>query len=169
MVACLLPSCVQTVLCHAFVPLIRQESQIYDLTQLGYSLLAFRVDAGEVFNKHHIWTYLQSNNKAYLSLRLTRIKAGGSFQNHWSTSVSYQTTSETPNMYVVILQLDSFHIFNYEETDWYTGWMAAADIGGFAFFLYILHFIVMTVLNVVLENNSKFLAPSAPRAQYNQL
>ena len=40
MVACLLSSCVQTVLCHAFVPLIRQESQIYDLTQLGILLSA---------------------------------------------------------------------------------------------------------------------------------
>ncbi len=51
--------------------------------------------------------------------------------------------------------------------------MAAADIGGFAFFMYILHWIVMTFMNIFMENNSKFLNAGAgngpQRAQYNTL
>jgi len=136
------------------------------------NLLAFKIAAGEHFDENDVWTYLAANNRAYLNLRLTRVKSGGSFKKFWSTQVSYTTSTAVPTQYVVILQMEHFFVFNYEKTDWYTGWMAAADIGGFAFFMYILHWIVMTFMNIFMENNSKFLnaAGNGPqRAQYNTL
>jgi len=61
-------------------------------------------------------------------------------------------------------------VFYYEKTEWYTGWMAAADIGGFAFFLYIIHWIVVTFLGIFLQRTSKFLGVGGPSApQYNSL
>jgi len=133
--------------------------------------LAFKVNAGESFDPNDVYQWLQSSNGAYISLSLARVKSGGSFQNYWSSKVSYRTNVAVKDLYIAILQMESFHVLNYEKTDWYTGWMAAADIGGFAFFLVILHWMVMTFLNIFMENNSKFLGTgaAAPRAQYNQL
>jgi len=137
------------------------------------AFLAFKVAAGETFDPNDVWTWLQSSNGAYLSLTLRRLKSmhHSGFQDFWETSVSYRTSLVTKDLYVAVLQMDSFHVFYYEETDWYTGWMAAADTGGFAFFVVILHWIVMTFMNIFMENNSKFLGTggAAQRATYNQL
>jgi hypothetical protein len=134
------------------------------------TLLAFRISPGSDMG-HHLWAHLQPSNRAYIDLRLSRVKWNSKgYHDFWSTQVDYRTSTATKYVYVAILRIESFLVFNYEKTDWYTGWMAAADIGGFAFFLVILHFIVMTFLNIFMENNSKFLgAGGAPRAQYNTL
>jgi len=55
------------------------------------------------------------------------------------------------------IKIGVFDVFHYEQTDFYTGWMATSDIGGAAFFLVIIHTIVMGLVSLCLENNSKYL------------
>lgn len=46
------------------------------------------------------------------------------------------------------------HIVEYDS---YNGWMALGDIGGFAFFMMILHTMVMMCIGVCFNNDSQFL------------
>ncbi|PRP83582.1 hypothetical protein PROFUN_09131 [Planoprotostelium fungivorum] len=55
------------------------------------------------------------------------------------------------------------------DDDAYTRWQSAADIGGFGFFLYILHSIVMFFVSLFLENNSVFLNGGAKTGSYQNL
>jgi hypothetical protein len=61
---------------------------------------------------------------------------------------------------VVSVIIESFGVEHYEQRSVYNGWMAMGDVGGFAFFLLILHTIVMLGVGVFLANDSRFLHSS---------
>jgi hypothetical protein len=71
--------------------------------------------------------------------------------------VHYQSTVSFPGYYVVSTIIESFGVEHLEQRSLYNGWMAMGDVGGFAFFLLILHTIVMLGVGVFLANDSKFL------------
>jgi hypothetical protein len=89
--------------------------------------------------------------------------------DYWYSDVSYfQPIQSTPlhgNIwsFKIIFNIVTFDVFHYEEMEYtdevgsFNGWMAAGAIGGFAYFMYILHTIVMFLLGFFLTNNSKFL------------
>jgi len=137
--------------------------------------LAFRVASGITFDKDNlddVWRWLQPSEGIFIDLNMIRVKPGKKWETIWRPSVHYRNDIVTKDLFTVNLQIDSFHIFNYEKTDWYTGWMAAADFGGFTFFLTIIHWISMNFLAIFLEKNSKFLGITGngpERAQYNTL
>jgi len=75
----------------------------------------------------------------------------------WEKSQIYHSTAITPGYYVVRTMISSFRINHYEQTNSYNGWMAVGGIGGFAFWMVILHTIVMAVVGFILPNESRFL------------
>jgi len=135
------------------------------------SYLAFGVTAGRTLDRTDAFHYILPTRGAFVSLRLSRAKAHDKTVDFWGVQLSYRNSIKpTTFTYDVILQIDSFHVFNYEETTWYTGWMSAADIGGFAFFMYIIHWIFTTFLGIFMERHSKFLGiGTSPAASYNTL
>jgi len=76
----------------------------------------------------------------------------------WEKSQIYHSTVSTPGHYVVKTTISSFRINHYEQTNSYNGWMAVGGIGGFAFWMVILHTIVMAVVGFILPNESRFLS-----------
>jgi len=54
-----------------------------------------------------------------------------------------------------------------QETDTFNGWMGVGEIGGFFFFLYVIHSILMAFIGLCLTNDSKFLGGN--NNQYSEL
>jgi len=75
----------------------------------------------------------------------------------WEKSQVYHSTVSTPGHYVVRTTISSFRVNHYEQTNSYNGWMAVGGIGGFAFWMVILHTIVIAVVGFVFSNESRFL------------
>jgi len=69
------------------------------------------------------------------------------------------------------LRFNDFRVLNFQKADLFNGWMGIGTIGGFAFFLYILHSGIMGMIGCFLPNTSKFLGGEhgARPSGYNNL
>jgi hypothetical protein len=107
-------------------------------------------------NSPGVWIFLK---KAFLQPQgaMNRELAGPNGIPVWEKSQLYHSTSHTPGYYVVRTLISSFRIDHFEQTDSYDGWMAVGGMGGFAFWMVILHTIAMIVVGFILSNESKFL------------
>jgi len=75
----------------------------------------------------------------------------------WEKSYVYHTTVHTPGEYYISTYIAGFRVEHLEQTNSYNGWMAVGGIGGFAFFMVVLHTLVMIIVGFALPNESKFL------------
>jgi len=106
--------------------------------------------------------FITPSNGALVEIMMATFKPlSGPTTNHWEKRLYYRSNAPTNigNAYAFTIDIEvaAFDVFHYEQTDFYTGWMSAADIGGAAFFLLVIHTIVMGLIALCLENNSKFL------------
>jgi len=128
----------------------------------------------EIFNNAEFgfaWSWLTPNENTWVLLTPTVIKtkSHGS-QTKWRREVVYHTTVTNKNSYKVNVKFNDFHVMHFIEEDLYDRWMSVGDIGGFAFFLYILHTAFMFIVGFVLDNDSKFLTGGASGSTgYNNL
>jgi hypothetical protein len=106
------------------------------------------------------------NNNAWITLVkevFRPVRARRNYDNgtdgfiNWGAHVVYHSTVSVPGHYSITTAIESFRVAHIEQSDTYDGWMAMGDIGGFAFFLLILHSIVVFVVGIFLSNESKFL------------
>jgi len=74
----------------------------------------------------------------------------------------YHSSKYMPGSYVISIVINSFHVMHLEQSDSYNGWQAVADIGGFAYFLLIIHTILMMIVGIFLQNNSSWLLGRDP-------
>jgi len=63
----------------------------------------------------------------------------------------------------------TFSVTHFETIDFFNGWMGVGAIGGFGFFLYILHAAIMGIIGLFITNNSVFLLGGAKRSTYDNL
>jgi len=87
----------------------------------------------------------------------------------WESSMSYlgqvawpegDIHLQTSAFFWVEIVINNFQILNYENVPndlSSKGWSMGAQIGGFAFFTYIIHWLAMILVAVFLDNNSKLL------------
>jgi len=75
------------------------------------------------------------------------------------TSLSHSSVY-TPGKYHVEIILSTFRVIHNEQMGAFTGWMAVGSIGGFAFWMLILHVIVMILVGFFFNNESRFLNAS---------
>jgi len=112
-------------------------------------------------NPYHQSLYLRPDNEIWVLLEKRVAKPehtdGDPYITFWRRRVHYQSTVSFPGYYVVSTIIESFGVEHLEQRSLYNGWMAMGDVGGFAFFLLILHTIVMLGVGVFLANDSKFL------------
>jgi hypothetical protein len=136
----------------------------------GYGLqdnlmLAWALDphSGYSSNPYHQVNYIGPDQGAYVFLEKEIVKPmhaldnGDTFLTFWRRRVHYESTVKVNGQYYVSTAIETFGVGHFEQKDIYNGWMAMGDVGGFAFFLLILHTIVMLGLGVFLANDSKFL------------
>jgi len=78
-------------------------------------------------------------------------------QTQWSRSLVYHTSESQSGYYGVTTIIGTFYVEHMEPADVYDGWRSFSDIGGFMFFLCVIHTILMLAVGIIFENNSKFL------------
>jgi len=79
----------------------------------------------------------------------------------WQTDLVYHSTNWQPKYYNLTTIMGTFLVRHFEPKDVYNGWMAVGNIGGVAFFMVIIHTILMIVFGLFLTNNSTFLTSSS--------
>jgi hypothetical protein len=83
----------------------------------------------------------------------------------WEKDWVYHTTVYVEGEYTVTIALDSFYVRNFDEIDEYEPAMAVGSIGGFWFWMILLHTLVMVLFGFCLTNDSKFLTKNDTRSQ----
>jgi len=102
-------------------------------------------------------TYIQPTQNAVLGIVKTVIKGNGVNSNVWGRNLMYQSSVADGQLFAVRMQYDTFSVFHWVEDSGFDSWLSVGGIGGFAFFMIILHTILMTLVEICLPNESKFL------------
>jgi len=90
--------------------------------------------------------------------------------------VQYQAQTSVASNWVpngarfgIMFRFLNFHVTYFEQQDLFNGWMGIGAIGGFAFFLYLLHWGVMALIGMFIANDSKYLGGSDRAKGYDNL
>eukprot|EP01121_Diplochlamys_sp_Union-15-3_P013507 TRINITY_DN4196_c0_g1_i3.p1 TRINITY_DN4196_c0_g1~~TRINITY_DN4196_c0_g1_i3.p1 ORF type:complete len:112 (-),score=14.35 TRINITY_DN4196_c0_g1_i3:67-402(-) len=80
----------------------------------------------------------------------------------WRISSQDRTTVSESFYVTFTLSIESFYVLHWHQYHSYTNWMVVADFGGVAFFLYIFHTLLMSIISLCITNNSRALGGQAP-------
>jgi len=106
-------------------------------------------------------TYVQPQQNAVIGLVKTVVKGNGVSSNLWGRNLMYQSSVSEGGLFAVRFQYDTFTVFHWVEDSGFDSWLSVGGIGGFAFFMLILHTILMTIVEICIPNESKFLKGGA--------
>jgi len=123
-------------------------------------LILFGLDMGHNNTWGDKWDlFVGPNANAHIYLQRSAVKhnSGKKDFDFWQKELVYHSSIFTNNTYNVTIQYRSLDTMHYQEYDYYNGWMAVSDVGGFAFFMSIILSIVMVAVGCVFDNNSRFL------------
>jgi len=109
------------------------------------------------------------NGDAWILVEQIMIKENGKEQGGWERNLVYHSTISQPGKYAISVIINSFRVLHIENFTWFSGWMATGDVGGFAYFLLILHTTIMIFVGLACVNDSKFLKGDATAAKYDNL
>jgi len=102
--------------------------------------------------------WVAPTDNAWILLRNDKIGFGGMEFNDWSRKLIYHTSTRHRGEYHISVIIGSFFIRHIEQGNSFSGWRALGDVGGFGYFMVILHSIIMSlVVGICFTNNSKFL------------
>jgi len=134
-------------------------------------MVAWEVEnAGNSFNaRPYHTTLIGPNNNMWVMLEKVIIKplhTDGFID--WQKKVVHHSTVHEIGYYRVSTFIQTFRVAHFEQQVSYNGWMAMGGFGGFAFFLLILHTMVMIIAGFVLTNDSKFLHRSGGDSEMSE-
>jgi len=102
--------------------------------------------------------WLGSNEDAWINLQQLSVT---SFTmpatKQWRSQLVYHSTVSVAGHYGISVYLSNFLVFHYEQSNSYDGWMAASDIGGFAFFMVVVHALALFSASIFFDDSSSFL------------
>lgn len=150
----------------------RDDARVYcELITSGYGpdgnmMMAMELEGEYVFSwggNRYSGTWFAPNDMTWIMLEKNILQA--SHKNPpiqlWQQTLMYHSTVSQPNLYNVTTIMGSFWVRHFDPKDTYNGWMAVGDIGGVAFFMVILHTIVMLIFGFFMSNTSTFLSGEA--------
>jgi len=127
----------------------------------GNTMMAYELEGEKVFSwggmpfmstwfmpNNMIWIFLEKNLWESSHLGLIQL---------WKKDLVYHSDITTPNFYNMTTLIGSFFVQHLERMDIYNGWMTVGDIGGIAFFMVVIHTIVMIFIGLFMHNSSSFL------------
>jgi hypothetical protein len=114
------------------------------------------------------WTWIVPNQNTWMLLTKTQIQHAHSSTTKWGRQLVYHTTNAIPQTYRIVTKMNDFHVVHLVEENPYPRLMSVADIGGFAFFMYLLHTGFMLIVGIFVANDSKFLG-NERAASYSNL
>jgi len=144
-------------------------------TMLG-SLVAFEIegtDEESVGSNSYASIWIAPNNMAWVMLEKSIFTyANGGNITDWDRYLLYHSTQFTQNNYGIEVIIGNFEVWHIDQTDIYNGMMAMGDVGGFAYFMLIIHSILMIFIGLCFLNTSSFLQPqdeATAGSDYNAL
>jgi len=128
----------------------------------GNTLIAWEIEGNEtqVGPNSYASIWIAPNNLAWVMLEKSVIGLKTGPEIAWRRSLLYHSTVSTPGVYYTATIMGSYLVTHFVPNDSYNGWMSIGQIGGFAFFLVILHSIVMILMGIFMTNDSKLLNDS---------
>jgi len=109
----------------------------------------------------HVAVWIAPTSLAVIELDREIVTVNGITGTYWDRSLFYLSDVTTgPGNYQIFILLDGFGALNYGVQNMYNGWRSTADVGGFAYFLLMLHTALMILLGFFFTNNSSFLKAS---------
>jgi len=84
-------------------------------------------------------------------------QSNGQSITQWDRTLLYHSTYSVIGQYNVSVDFGSFFVTHVDQSDIYNGMMAMGDVGGFAFFMLIIHAILMILIGICFPNTSEFL------------
>jgi len=105
--------------------------------------------------------WIAPTESAWVLISNEKIEWNGREVNDWRRKLVYHSSERLPGQYRIATIIENFFVPHIEAADSFTGWMALGDAGGFAFFMIILHGVVMVAFGFCFTNNSKFLGGDA--------
>jgi len=135
----------------------------------GNELMAFEIEADQDGANSYASMWFLPNNNTWILLTKNLIDGVA----YWDRSMFYHSAQmNTPQgppplslLYCVTVIIDTNLVRKSKPWDFYIGWQAVADIGGWAFMLVVLHRVAMGLIGVVLENDSVFLGGASRYGQ----
>jgi len=100
------------------------------------------------------------NDMTWMMLKKTYFQRErhGDIVEIWDSQVMYHSSlHQNWNFYNVSVVMGDFFVDHLTQRDEFTGWMTVGSIGGVAFFMTVLHTIVMIIIGCLFTNNSTFL------------
>jgi len=128
---------------------------------VGNLLIAFEIEDNNtvaVGPNSYAAAWIAPNQHAWVQLdKSIFTNASGLNTNQWYRNVIYHSTISVIGQYNVSVDLGSFWVNHIEQSDIYNGFMSMGDVGGFAFFMLIIHAVLMMILGICFANTSEFL------------
>jgi len=131
-------------------------------TTSGNQLIAWEIEGNEtqVGPNSYAGIWVAPNNLAWIMLEKSVIGTNNGSEIAWRRNLLYHSTVSVPGVYNTATIIGSFLVNHFVPYDSYNGWMSIGQIGGFAFFLVILHSSVMILMGIFMTNDSKLLNDS---------
>jgi len=116
-------------------------------------------------------TWIQPNSNAWMLLTRTDVASGSKKdQVIWHTNIVYHSTVPSNEFFNVKFVYNTFAVFHWYESIGFDAWLSVGGAGGFAFFMVILHTILMLLIGLCIPDDSKFLhSTSAGEKNYQNL
>jgi len=130
--------------------------------------IAITVAQDSPFGKEVV--YVRPTMGAVVAISKIVVKAKGQQEAYtWRYNMQYKYDVVQPNYFVVKFVINNFMVTHFVEDIGFDSWLSIGGIGGFAYFMVILHTIAMTLVGLCLTPESKFLYGGEKASTYNQL
>jgi len=137
------------------------------------NLMAFQIEGSNqqsVGPSSYTSIWIAPNQNAWVMLEKSIWNSASQNITDWDRSLLYHSTVSVPGQYYIEVIIGSYNVWHIDQTDVYNGVMAMGDIGGFAFFLLVIHSIIMLFVGLCFLNNSTFLKNTgSDSTDYSQL
>jgi len=101
--------------------------------------------------------FVAPNFNAWIMLEPVNVFFGGERREEWESDLLYHSSDARQGHYKIDTIISSFFIRDVARLDSFNGYRAIGNIGGLAYFLVILHTIVLVGFGACFKNNSKLL------------
>jgi len=125
----------------------------------GNTLIVWSAEAPSIFGdveSHDIFIAPNSHARVVLDQEIIDTHDHGNIAV-WRKELRYHSSVSNQGFYNITTMIGTFRVPHYYEQHSYNAWMGVADAGGFAFFTIILHTIMMMLIGLCLDNDSRFL------------
>jgi len=125
------------------------------------TMVAFEIEDNDPLGRGSL--HIPPGFNIWVNIRQVNYIVNGVYSTTFRRELQNHGAVPLPNsMFAVTFHIKDFFVDTYEQKDNYNGWQAVGSIGGFAFFLVLLHTVVMMIVGIFLDNNSSFLNGEAP-------